>query len=446
MITKKIISFLFFLLLSFSYSISSEIPKSIFSGNVVNAGDYPTIQDAVNALPEEGGTVFIPARTYKIFEPIVITKSDVTLMGAGAGTLLLNINEEGKNTIEILGEKHAEADTRKGKGIWHVQVCNMHLKGNEKCGNGIYAYYVNEISLREMWIDYHGKSGIHLYYCYENPRIADNNIAYNKEKGVYIEGCHDIVISANEMEENGTGVFIKDIFNATITGNNIDDHIDYCIHFVNAAGSIITGNMLENCNKLCVLLDENCDGTVLTGNTFRQPGDIRIIKNHGVTITGNAFDMTKTTALEIEESNLITVSGNIFTNGPQEKYKVYGIIMKNVNDVSISGNTIVKPEKGGIYLLGDENKYVNITGNTIKNPSIESPGEFSGIFLQNTWNSVISHNIVIDDRDKKLMKYAIEEVGNSNYNIIVNNHISKGLLKDIFTIGVYTKEEGNIVH
>ncbi|NVM05269.1 MAG: hypothetical protein HWN67_23325, partial [Candidatus Helarchaeota archaeon] len=140
------ISFILFLL--FSCQNSNNIPPSFISGNVVNAGNYPSIQDAVDALPDEGGTVFIPAGTYKISEPIIVTKSDVTLMGAGAGTILLNTSESGKNTIELSGEDK--------KPIWRVKVSNMHLKGNEKCGNAIYAKRVNEISLSDMWIDYNG--------------------------------------------------------------------------------------------------------------------------------------------------------------------------------------------------------------------------------------------------------------------------------------------------
>jgi len=245
------------------------------------------------------------------------------------------------------------------------------------------------------------------------------------------------------LEENSIGVYAKDIFNATITGNNIDDHIKHCIYFVNALGSIITGNMLENSKKECVVLDEKCNGIVVTGNILRQPGDFNIINTKGVTITGNAFDMTNGNSIEIEGSNLITISGNIFSGGPDDR--IYGIVMKDVNDVSISGNTMVKPLEGGIYILGSENKYITITGNTIKNPSGKSPNKFSGILLQNTLHSIISHNIIIDDQGKKTMKSAIEETGNSDYNLITNNRVNKGTSNDIVITGKNTRKEGNFV-
>jgi parallel beta-helix repeat protein len=441
---KLLILSIITLLLCFSYHHLYSFPQSFISGSVVNAGDYASIQKAVDALGESGGTVFIPAGTYKISEPINVTKSDVTLMGAGSATILLNVNEEGENTFELIGAPKKE--------IWHVSVCNMHLKGTEKCGNGIHAYCVNEISLREMWIDYHGKSGIFLDYCYENPRVCNNNIAYNKEKGLLIDGCHDVVVSANEIEENGTtgtggaGVFVKDGFNATISGNDIDDNIGNNIHFVKEHGSIITGNVLENSIGINLFL-EGCSGTVVTGNTLRQPGDMRIVNNRGVTITGNSFDMTNDNSIEAENSNLITISGNIFMGDSKAlKDRTHGIIMRNVNNVSISGNTMEKPIKGGIYIVGNENKYINITGNTIKNPSEKSPGEFSGILIQNTQHSIVSYNIIIDDGNQKIMKSAVEETGSSDFNIITNNRVNKGTKGDITIIGKNTKKEGNFIY
>ena len=426
------------LILLFSFQSLFGSQRYAQSDNTLSAGDYTTIQEAVNALPPAGGTVFIPAGIYEITEPIIVEKSDVSLIGEGTGTILLNTSEDGKNTIELLGTEE--------KPIWRVKVSDMHMKGNEKCGNAIYANHVNEISLSDMWIDYHGKSGIYLDYCYENPRVYDNNIAYNKEMGVLLDGCHDIVVSANQMEENGIGIYGKGLFNATVTGNNIDDHIKNCIYFVNTLGSIITANMLENCLGKSVILDEKCDGIVVTGNTFRMPGVLSIIKTKGVVITGNAFDSSESTALEVEESELITVSGNIFSGYGEGVNRIYGMVMNNVKDVAISGNTIVRPLEGGIYILGDRNGFVNITGNTIKNPSFNNQGMYSGILIHNTSHSMISNNIIIDDQEIKNMKSAIEENGDSDYNIITNNRVSKGISGSILTSGQNTRTEGNLIH
>jgi parallel beta-helix repeat protein len=442
MLSKYLPSAMLFLsLLFFSCQRSFSDAQSALTDNVINACNYCTIQEAVSAIPDEGGTVFIPAGIYNISEPIIIDKSDVTLMGAGSGTILLNTSEEGKNTIELKGEEG------EGKSIWRIQVSNMHLKGNEDCGHAIYASYVNEIFLNEMWIDYHGKTGLYLYHCTENPRISDNNIAYNKENGVFIDGCHDVVISANQMEENRIGIYLQNVWNATITGNNIDDHFEYCIYCDKVLGSIITANMLENSKNICMLIDEECSGITVTGNILRRPGDLRIIKTRGITITGNTFEMTRGNSIEVENSNLITISGNIISDGgPIESYQVYGMVLKDVSDVSIGDNTLVKPLEGGIYVLGNKNQYINISCNTIKNSSTKSPNKFSGIYIQNTTNSIISNNIIIDDQGERSMRSAIEEAGNSDFNMITSNRVNKGLTNDILINGSSTKQEGNLVH
>jgi hypothetical protein len=163
-------------------------------------------------------------------------------------------------------------------------------------------------------------------------------------------------------------------------------------------------------------------------------------------ITGNAFDSSESTALKVKESILITVSGNIFSGTGEGLYRIYGIVMSDVNDVSISGNTIVQPLEGGIYILGKKNGYLNITGNTIKRPSFKYPGNYSGIFIQNTSHSIVSNNIVIDDGDAIKMKSAIEEIGDSDYNIVTNNRVNKGITGSITTQGQNTRKEKNMIH
>jgi len=76
---------------------------------------------------------------------------------------------------------------------------------------------------------------------------------------------------------------------------------------------------------------------------------------------------------------------------------------------------------------------------------VKAPNNFSGIFIRNTTHSIISKNIVIDNRDNKAMKTAIEETGNSDYNIISGNRVNKGTTNDILITGKNTKKDGNLV-
>ena len=58
----------------------AEAPKAD-----VSAGDYPSIQAAIDALPSEGGRVYIPAGTY-ILKGSLKPRDNVTISGAGPAT------------------------------------------------------------------------------------------------------------------------------------------------------------------------------------------------------------------------------------------------------------------------------------------------------------------------------------------------------------------------
>jgi len=63
---------------------------------IIDAGRYPTIQAAIDALPEEGGVVRLPPGTFEISNPLKVTKPDVLIEGAGTATHIKNVNTEGK--------------------------------------------------------------------------------------------------------------------------------------------------------------------------------------------------------------------------------------------------------------------------------------------------------------------------------------------------------------
>lgn len=69
---------------------------------IINVADYGSdgaaIQAAIDALPTEGGMVLIPEGTYNITTSISITKNNVTIVGAGTGTIL---NVTAQDTIGI---------------------------------------------------------------------------------------------------------------------------------------------------------------------------------------------------------------------------------------------------------------------------------------------------------------------------------------------------------
>jgi len=79
----------------------------------IDAAKFPSLQAAFDAIPPEGGVVRIPPGTFNITEPLVVSRSDVLIQGAGAASHIKNMNMEGQPALVVKhpdGEKVKSAD------------------------------------------------------------------------------------------------------------------------------------------------------------------------------------------------------------------------------------------------------------------------------------------------------------------------------------------------
>ncbi len=183
----------------------------------IDAAMFPSLQAAFDAIPPEGGVVRIPPGTFEISQPLTLSRGDVLIQGAGGGTHIKNINTDGQPALVVKypdGEEVKPADQ-----LWRVILSQFRITGQEKSGNGIEAVLVNEIFLQGVTVSYHGGDGIKLDRCYEDARVNACLITYNKQTGLNLPGCHDIVVSANQFEENRDALHCFDAYNLCMTGN-----------------------------------------------------------------------------------------------------------------------------------------------------------------------------------------------------------------------------------
>lgn len=340
----------------------------------VDAGHFESLQAAIDALPATGGVLRIPAGTFEIKEPLLITQEDVLIEGSGTATHIKNVNTEGKPAIEIFTPKRKEMPRAT---LWRVSLQNLRVTGNEKSGDGIVARHVDEIFLHGVTSSYHGGSGIHLDQCYEDPRICDCLLTYNKTYGVLLNVCHDIVVVGNQFEENLDALICKDGFNLCMTGNNLDDHLRHGVIIENTYGSVVSGNMIEECNGIGIILDRDCYGITLSSNVIAHEvqGGIDLRDAHGCAVSANTFTLVKKDALRIGPgSNRITVTGNNFSNsfigdGKQKRAKndqaASGIVINGASDLAISGNSFSALSTKAVAIEGDRPTRVLFTGNVL---------------------------------------------------------------------------------
>lgn len=352
----------------------------------IDAATFPSLQAAFDAIPKEGGVVRIPPGTFEISQPLVLSRGDVLIQGSGTATHIKNVNADGQPALVV---KHPDGEKVKAdEKLWRVMLSNFRITGNAKSGNGIEAVMVNEMFLQGVTVSYHGGDGIKLDRCYEDPRVSDCLITYNKQIGLNLPGCHDIVVSANQFEENRDALHCFDAFNLCFTGNCVDDHLGDGVVIENTYGSVVSGNMIEECDGRGIVLARDCYGITLSANVIaHNGGGIDLLDAHGCAVSANTFVLLKmppkakdgtqppqldTRCLRIaKDSSRITVTGNSFC----DSYIGEGAIKRKVNDQL----------SGGIALEGTRD--VNITGNTFsslpKAVELREPKSQHVLFMSN---------------------------------------------------------------
>ncbi len=341
----------------------------------IDAGKLAGLQTALDAVPESGGLVTIPPGVYEITKPLRVKTSETRIVGGGAATQIINKNQDGQPAFVL---RPSNLDTAKKARLWRVQMANLRISGSEKSGDGIFAEGVQEIYLEGVSIDHNGGHGIQLKDCEEDPRIVDCIITYNKKRGVEILGCHDIVVNANHFEENQDALYCGDSFNLCMNGNNIDDHLGNGVIIENTYGSVLSGNMIEECNGTAIILDRDCYGITLSANVIAHhlEGGIDLRDACGCTLSANTFTIAHKFSVRVgKNSERNTISANTFCNtyigaGKDKRPK------ENKTPMGIDEGT-------GVLLEGGANGLM-INGNT-----------FSGLSTAAIWSSGEVENVVV---------------------------------------------------
>ena len=369
----------------------------------VNAAEFETLQQAIDALPNSGGILRLPPGTFELTKPLVIEHENILLAGAGSATQLVNKNEFGESAI-LVRHKNWEAtkNTVKPWGsesvLWRIQFSNFRITGNKKSGHGIEAHFINEIFIDNMTISYHGGDAVHLDRCYENARVNDSLLTYNAGSGVYALGCHDLVVGTNQFEENRDAIQFINGFNLCATGNIIDDHLRHGIVIENSQNNTVSGNMIEQCADTGLVLDRNVISTTVASNIFIHNAcgvDARDV--HGSTISANTFAAQPKRGLVIgTESSRLTVAGNTFadsyigkgkTKWTSEKNASSGIFLNATALHTITGNTFSNLITKAITLDGKPSRHIIFSQNLLVN--VESDHE-QLVDSQTTGNLVVT--------------------------------------------------------
>jgi parallel beta-helix repeat protein len=363
-----------------------ESPGRLLPGSrpVIDASQYTSLQAALDAVPDEGGLVRLPPGSFEITEPLVLRRGETRVEGAGAATHIINRNQEGKPAWVV--EHRDGASVKRADQLWRVNLANFRVTGNPRSGHGILVKRIDEVCLQGLTVTHHGQDGIRLDHCYEDPRVINCLLTYNKQVGLHLIGCHDIVVSSNQFEENQDALHCIDSFNLCMTGNCLDDHLGRGVLIENTYGSVLSGNMIEECRAAAVTLDRDCYGITISANVIAHNGaGIDLVDAHGCTVSANTLTIMKTNAVRIgPDSGRIAVTGNNFSSSfvgagqlkrQENDRDAAGLVLEATRQVTVTGNIFSGLRPKAVTLTGPESREVTFVGNRIVDSPSDLPKE-----------------------------------------------------------------------
>ncbi len=334
--------------------------------------DQVEINDAITALPADGGEIIILDGTYNITAKINLNKNNVTISGNGNSTILKRMYNSG-STEGVITLTSAN----------YCKIKDLQIDGNK-------ATYTSSKNY-----------GIQLASNSNNNTVAGNTCNNNSNNGIYL-----VSSSTN-----------------TITGNTCNDN-NYGIRLTSSSNNTITGNTCNNNATIGISLNSSSNNNTITGNTCNNNNayGIYLVSSSTNTITGNTCNNNATIGIYLVSSSTNTITGNICSNN------TYGISLNSSSNNTVTGNTCNDNNDSGIHLTSSSNN--TVTGNTCNNNNAY------GIYLVSSSTNTITGNTCIRGTglttDYTSSQYTIRLNGTTNnYNLIaINNCMGKAVSVD----------------
>jgi hypothetical protein len=314
------------------------------------ADDRAAMQAAINAVPANGGVVYIPAGRYLVREALFITRDNTVITGAGTGATLLIMGLSspavGYSCIDV---RTSLANGGSGGNITGVTITNLSINGNKAVNtsagaNGILIacttqHVLSQTSISNVTIFDCTNSGILLegldngandIYRVEQTHIHNCRLYANNGVGISQFKTNNTTISGCVFADNGLENLTIDVFSQAciVDGNRFFKHLGG------------TGNIGVDSGDACIIsnnfIDNQNDTTAASG--FRAG----IALNSQLTSAGG--------------NNDVVVSGNVILNCSD-----YGVIAHDDTGGSFGSSA------GGFAFGGDVAGSAVITGNTFGN-------------------------------------------------------------------------------
>ncbi|MCY9692574.1 right-handed parallel beta-helix repeat-containing protein [Paenibacillus alginolyticus] len=381
-------------------------------GNISYSKESFDIQNAINGLGVEGGTVEIPSGEFIITEPIVITKPNVVIKGQGPGTVLVNasntdslflVNGSESSKTEILSSIMSEPDVNfQNNPVLTAEnvvgfSMNDHVKIIQEGTPVKTSYnYINKIVGNDIFLK---ENEIEQF-------VAEGSLSLVKVDLLRNVTIKDVKITSAEGK---TGYGIK----ATHTNNFRVENVDF-----------------SKVGRNAIVIEDSL-GAVITNNTFFENGRpglgdnaIHSIKNFNIVISYN----------QLTRSGSIHTNNNMFSS--VDHNKINGTQLTNGDGIYVIGgignryeyNTVLRANCYGIWLRDGAER--NIIANNQFIAAITS-----GIHLTDSSNNIIKDNVSQNNAGNGIFL-----TFGSKSNIVENN-----LTTENYGRGILVHDTGNLI-
>ena len=344
-------------------AVAGALTMKAAADNWISVTDSSGLQSALDSLPKQGGTIHIPAGTYKFDKPVtkkLLEGQHLFLVGDGRATVLHNANINGEPLLHISGVT----------GSWwpdlRITIRDIAFIGNNQSGDALIVDYPNDTLVDTCFFLGHGGQAISLVPHGTNVTVRDCWIRDCK-RGVRAENIHHLTLHGNQTRSLAKGqvqeehVYIGwDCREVRIVNNHIAYGGNAAIILDGTAQHVVANNTIQGF-KVAIeargVADskprDRCRDIAITSNYLHADTGIRLIGEcRGFAITGNDFINNSEAAIIFEQA---TGAGKHSITGNMVRKSVYGGAF-----FPLKGS---KPNQGG-FRLGDAEDCI-VSGNIL---------------------------------------------------------------------------------
>jgi parallel beta-helix repeat protein len=334
------------------------------AGNAVNiviaTNDDAAVQAAIDAAEVAGGKVIL-SRKYGLLAGVTLERGWVSIEGFSGG----GYYEDGMDASGFFCRGSATCAITvqsgyAGKTLRGNTFRDFSITGPENYLGG---------TTRGIWFKYRGAPYEIPGDC---PLVDRVNLQFIK-LGIWAETTDSLSVTNCRICNLGTGLWLKNAINTTVSNNIIWDNPDYGIYMQGSGyGALITGNAMGR-SAYDIVCDE-AQSCTITGNSFTNddstPGvphnsAIKVIAGGGssrMAITGNTFTGSNPAGSVMRWLNAVielTLSDNISISGNQFHYLSStqpAVKIDRCNSINVSANSFSIETLRPISLVGANSK------------------------------------------------------------------------------------------